>query len=163
MTRFFRPALLGFLISASAWSQATAGLGSISGTVHDASGSAVPAAKVVVSNTALGVTREITTTDAGLFVAPALTPSPGYKVTISKQGFASFEASDITVQVGQVVNLTVSLAVGAVSQTVDVTEQAPVVEDSKTELSNVVDSTMITDLPINGRRVDQFVQFSPAV
>lgn len=163
MNKFACATLLGILISATAWSQATAGLGNISGTVRDASGAAVPAAKVVVANPSLGVTREIATTDAGLFVAPALVPAAGYKVTITKEGFAPYEAADLRVQVGETVNLTVSLAVGTVSQTLEVSDTAPVVEDTKTEVSAVVDNTMITNLPINGRRVDQFVQFSPGV
>ncbi len=163
MNRFTGTVLLGFVISACAWAQATAGLGTISGTVRDASGAAVSGAKVVVSNSALGLTRELQTTDAGLFVAPALTPNSGYKVTITKEGFTPYEAADLTVRVGEVLNLTVGLAVGAITQTVDVTGAAPVVEDSKTELSAVIDSNMITELPINGRRVDQFVVFSPGV
>ncbi|HWZ33269.1 MAG TPA: carboxypeptidase regulatory-like domain-containing protein [Bryobacteraceae bacterium] len=163
MTRFTRAALLGFLISASAWCQATAGLGTISGTVRDASGSAVPAAKVVVSNTALGVTREIVTTDAGIFVAPALVPATGYKVKIEKAGFAAYEAVDISLQVGETVNLSVALTVGAVTQSVDVTAVGTLVDDTKTELSAIVDNRMIAELPINGRRVDQFVTLAPGV
>jgi len=163
MTRFTRAALLGFLISASAWCQATAGLGTISGTVRDASGSAVPAAKVVVSNTALGVTREIVTTDSGIFVAPALVPATGYKVKIEKAGFAAYEAVDISLQVGETVNLSVGLTVGAVTQSVDVTAVGTLVDDTKTELSAIVDSRMIAELPINGRRVDQFVTLAPGV
>jgi len=163
MTRFTRAALLGFLISASAWCQATAGLGTISGTVRDASGSAVPAAKVVVSNTALGVTREIVTTDAGIFVAPALVPATGYKVKIEKAGFAAYEAVDISLQVGETVNLSVGLTVGAVTQSVDVTAVGTLVDDTKTELSAIVDNRMIAELPINGRRVDQFVTLAPGV
>ncbi len=163
MSRFVRAALLSALLAAAAWGQATAGLGGISGTVRDASGSPVPAAKVVVSNTSLGLTRELATTDAGIFSAPALVPSGGYKVSINKAGFAAYEANEISVQVGETVNLSVALTVGAVTQTVDVTATAAIVDDTKTESSSVVDNRMITDLPINGRRVDQFVTLTPAV
>ena len=163
MSTITRTAILTVLISACAWCQATAGLGTISGTVHDASGAAVPAAKVVVTNASLGVTRELATTDGGLFVAPALVPAEGYKVAITKQGFGGYEATNLIVTVGETVNLTVVLAVGAVSQSVEVVSSAPVVEDTKTELSAIVDNAMITDLPINGRRVDQFVTLTPAV
>ena len=163
MSRLTRAALLSLLLSAAAWCQATAGLGAISGTIRDASGSAVPSAKVVVSNTALGVTREITTTDAGIFAAPALTPARGYTVKIEKSGFAAYEATDISLQVGETVNLNVTLTVGAVTQSVDVTAAAELVDNTKTELSAIVDNNMITELPINGRRVDQFVTLAPAV
>src|SRR5258708_27115838 len=99
MSKLTRAAFLGFLLSAAAWCQATAGLGAITGTIRDASGSAVPSAKVVGSNTALGLTREITTTDAGIFAAPALTPANGYQSKIEKAGFAAHEATAISLQV----------------------------------------------------------------
>jgi hypothetical protein len=145
------------------WCQATAGHGAISGTVLDASGAPVPGAKVVVANQKLGLNRELTTTNAGVFNAPALVPDPGYKVTVEKQGFASYEADNLVLQVGQILDLHVVLAVGAMSQKVDVTAEAPAVDDVKTETSQVVGSDLIDNLPINGRRVDSFVQLTPAV
>jgi hypothetical protein len=163
MNKFVWAAFVGMLLSAAAWGQATAGTGAITGTVRDASGSAVPAAKVVVTNPSLGLVRELATTDGGIFSAPALVPAPGYKVAISKQGFANYEATDISLQVGETVNLNVALTVGAVTQTVDVTATAAIVDDTKTETSSVVDNRMINELPINGRRVDQFVTLTPAV
>jgi hypothetical protein len=163
MSRLISAAFLGFLLSLAAWGQATAGLGTISGTVRDASGSPVSAAKVIVSNPSLGLVRELTTTDAGIFSAPALVPAEGYKVTVSKPGFATYEAADLSLRVGETVNLNVGLAVGEVTTQVEVVSAAPVVDDIKTEVSQVVDNRMILDLPINGRRVDQFVQLTPAV
>jgi len=151
------------VLTAPAFPQATAAFGSVSGTVLDASGSPVPAAKVTVSNSSLGLNRESSTTDGGIFVAPALTPGQGYKVGISKEGFASYASAEFEVHVGETVNLKVALAVGAVTQTVEVIGTAPVVDDVKTEVSQVVGNAMIMDLPINGRRVDGFVQLTPAV
>ena len=151
------------VLAAPAFGQATAAFGTISGTVLDASGSPVPAAKVAVLNASLGLNREITTTDGGIFVAPALVPGGGYKVTVGKEGFAPYATTEFEVHVGETVNLRVALAVGAVTQTVEVTGAAPVVDDVKTEVSQVVGNDIITDLPINGRRVDGFVQITPAV
>src|ERR1700760_4846182 len=82
-----------------AFGQSGAGLGSISGLVQDASGSAVPDAGVLVTNDAKGIRRALETTSQGQFVAPALIPASGYKVTVSKRGFANYEATDITVAV----------------------------------------------------------------
>jgi hypothetical protein len=155
---------LGVLLSVfslSAWGQA--GFGGISGTVRDASGSPVPGAKVVVSNPSLGLTRDLTTTDAGIFAAPALTPALGYKVTVDKQGFAPYVASDLPVRVGETTNLNVGLAVGSLTQAVEVVSAAPVIDDIKTETSQVVGNELINELPINGRRVDSFVLLTPAV
>src|SRR5271157_170030 len=150
-------------LTAPALAQATAAFGTVSGTVLDASGSPVPAAKVTVSNASLGLNRELTTTDGGIFVAPALAPGQGYKVSVGKEGFAPYASTEFEVHVGETVNLRVTLAVGTVTQTVEVTGMAPVVDDVKTEVSQVVGNDIIMDLPINGRRVDGFVQITPAV
>lgn len=153
---------LGLLFSLACFGQAAAGRAAISGTVLDASGAPVPDAKVVVSNDALGLKRELTTTGAGLFAAPALVPEKGYKVTVDKSGFAPWAASDIELQVGATVDLSIKLAVGAIAQTVEVTS-GTAVDDVKTETSSVVDRELINELPINGRRVDSFVLITPAV
>jgi hypothetical protein len=163
MNRFLFVVCLGSLFSIAAWSQATPGLGAITGTVRDSSGSAVSGAKVIVSNPALGLTRELTTTDAGIFSAPALTPADGYRISVTKAGFSTYDAQDLSVHVGSNVNLNIALVVGVVSQTVEVTAATPIVEDTKTDLSGVVDDRMVHDLPINGRRIDQFVLVAPAV
>ncbi len=150
-------------VSLSAWCQATAGRGAISGTVTDPSGAAVGGAKVVVSNPALGFSRDLTTTGAGVFSAPALVPGPGYKVSVEKQGFSVYNAEGLAVQVGQIVDLKVALAVGAMTQKIEVTDASPLVDSVKTENSTVVTGEQIENLPINGRRVDSFVLLTPAV
>src|SRR5262245_45169122 len=75
--------------------QSTAGLAGISGVVRDATGSAVPNAKVGVTNELKGVVRNLATNDAGVFTAPALVPAPGYSVSVNAQGFAAYDAKDI--------------------------------------------------------------------
>jgi hypothetical protein len=147
----------------SSLAQNTAGTGSISGVVTDASGAAVPGATIVVENQSKGIRRELTTTEGGVFNAPSLVPAPGYTVTISKQGFANFQAKDITLNVGETVNLTPRLNVGGSATRVEVTSEAPVVDTVKPDVSGLVDSKQILDLPINGRRVDNFVLLMPGV
>jgi outer membrane receptor protein involved in Fe transport len=144
--------------------QSGAGLGSISGVVQDASGSAVPGATVVVTDDAKGIRRNLETTSEGQFTAPALIPDAGYKVTVTKSGFADYTATNITVTVGQNVDLHVPLSIASTTVTVvDVTETAAAVEDTKTDVSQLVDQRQIMDLPTNGRRVDSFVLLSPGV
>src|SRR4030081_3323649 len=110
-------ALAGVLGTAGAFAQSAAGLGAISGTVRDASGAAVPAARVIVSNESKGIKRTVETTEAGAVTAPSLTPSPGYTLTINKQGFSEYEVKDIQVMVGQNLGLEITLAVaGAATQ-----------------------------------------------
>jgi hypothetical protein len=151
------------VLAAGAYAQANAGLGSLSGTVRDASGAVVPGATVVVSNDAKGIKRSITTTDAGVFAAPALVPSTGYSITVSKTGFNNYEVKDFEIQVGQNIDFKVSLTVGAAATKVDVTAEAPMVEDTKNGVTSMVGKNQIDELPINGRRVDSFVLLTPAV
>ena len=155
--------LIAVAFAAGAYAQATAGLGSVSGTVRDASGAVVPGATVVVSNDTMGIKRNITTTDAGVFAAPALTPAGGYSIAVSKEGFATYEVKSFDILVGQNVDFKVALQVGSATTKVDVTAEAPLVEDTKTGVTSTVGSQQIVDLPINGRRVDSFVLLTPAV
>jgi outer membrane receptor protein involved in Fe transport len=150
-------------VATTAYGQAVAGFGGISGVLTDASGAVVPGAQVVVSNEAKGLRRSLVSNEAGVFTAPALVPAPGYSVSATKAGFSAFEAKNVEVLVGQDVNLKITLGVAATTTEVQVTDSAPVVESTKTGISNVVNSSQIMNLPINGRRVDSFVLFSPAV
>jgi hypothetical protein len=155
------PVLL--LCASPAFGQTSAGAGSISGIVRDASGSVVPNAKVVVSNPAKGVTRNLNTSDAGVFTAPALVPAAGYGVTVSAQGFNTWELKDAELKVGQNLDLSVMLSVSTSTTQVEVSGEAPLVEDTKTDVSAVINSKDIQELPINGRRVDSFVLLTPGV
>jgi len=155
--------VLAIALASCALAQSGAGLGSISGVVQDASGAAVPGAVVVVTNESKGIRRDLETTGQGQFTAPALIPDSGYKVTVTKPGFSNYEATNITVAVGQNVDLHVALGVAATTTTVDVSATAAAVEDTKTDVSQVVNTRQILDLPINARRVDSFVLLSPAV
>src|SRR5438874_8557788 len=93
--------LAGIFGGASAFAQSVAGLGAVSGVVRDASGAAVPAAQVVVSNQSKGIKRTVETTDAGVFTAPSLVPAPGYSVTVTKLGFTEYSVKEVQVLVGQ--------------------------------------------------------------
>ena len=131
--------------------------------MRDSSGAVVPSAKVVISTAAQGEIRSITTNSAGAFSAPALLPGAGYKVVVTAPGFGTYEARDLELQVGQNVNLTVSMSVGQTLTTVEVNAAAELLEDTKTDVSQVVGTRDIMNLPINGRRVDAFVLNTPGV
>jgi hypothetical protein len=157
--------LVLFVLASSigAYAQAVAGLGAVSGTVRDSTGAIVPGAMVVVANASKGVSRTMVTTEAGLFSAPALVPSSGYSLSVSLQGFKTWEAKDFEIQVGQTVDFKITLEVAGASAEVSVTAEAPLVENTKSGVSEVVSQTQIDELPINGRRVDSFVLLTPAV
>src|SRR6266849_8665121 len=151
------------LVSVPAFSQSAAGLAAITGVVRDPSGGAVSNAQVVISSESQGTIRTVTTNRGGIFAAPALLPGSGYKVTVGATGFASYEVKDLSLQVGQNLNLNVSLTVGRNVTLIEVTATAAMVQDTKTDVSQVIDSKLILDLPINGRRVDSFVLLTPGV
>ncbi len=163
MRKVLLPVLLFLVLAAIAAAQTVAGLGGLSGIVRDTSGASVPNASVIVVNEAKGIRRTLATNEAGIFAAPALVPAPGYKVTVNAAGFAPFEARDIQIEVGQQVDLPITLAVATAATHVEVSAAAPIVEDTKTDVSQVVNTHQIQELPINGRRVDSFVLLTPAV
>ena len=152
-----------WIFAGSAFGQSEAGLGSISGIVQDPSKAAVPGAAVVLTNDSKGIRRTIETNSQGIFTAPALIPADGYSVSVTKGGFATYQATGITVAVGQNVDLHVELALAGAEASIEVTAQAVLVEDTKTDVSQLVNSRQILELPINGRRVDSFVLLTPAV
>jgi hypothetical protein len=162
-TNFSAWVVLFSLAAGSMWAQSAAGVAGISGVVHDASGAAVPSAKVIISSAAQGQVRSITTNGSGLFTAPALAPGTGYSVTVSAAGFAAWDVKDIDLRVGQDLQLTVNLSIAQSATQVEVSGAAPLVDASKTDVSQVVGTNEIMNLPINGRRVDSFVLNTPGV
>ena len=156
----FMALVLGFLIATSARAQVTGA--TVSGTVTDPSGAVIPNAKVSIKNTATGVTRTATTNSAGLYAAPNLQPGP-YSVTVSASGFSTRVQNGITLTVGgnQVLNPT--LQVGRVSSLVTVTSAAPTVQLNSSVISNVVNSTRVRALPLNGRSWTDLALLSPGV
>jgi len=153
--------LLLFL-PASVFAQA-GGVAGISGTVTDASGAAVPNAKVVISSATQGQIRSIASNGAGVFTAPSLIPGPGYQVTVTATGFTPYDVKDIDLEVGQNLDLNVKLQVGAGTTQVEVSATATMVDDTKNDVSTAVDNQQIQELPVNGRRVDSFVLLTPGV
>jgi len=149
-------------LSASVFAQ-SAGVAGISGVVHDASGAVIPGAQVVISSQSQGTLRTVTTNGDGLFSAPALPPGTGYMVAVTSTGFAPYEAKNLDLMVGQNLDLKISLNIGQTTTQVEVSAAAQLVEDTKTDVSGVVGSLEIRDLPINGRRVDSFVLLQPGV
>lgn len=155
--------LLLFLFSSVSLFSQSAGFGSINGTVRDATGAVVSGASVTVENTAKGIRRQIVSNGAGVFTAQALVPAPGYHVLVTATGFDKYELSNVTVNVGESVDLNAVLHVGKASESIDVTAVAPMVDQTKTNTSTVIGDNQINELPSNGRRVDVFVALTPGV
>jgi hypothetical protein len=140
----------------------TSGNGNINGTISDQSGAAVPNTTVVVLNTDTGVSRTLTTNGDGLYQATFLLPGH-YEVTAGGNGFGKVDRKGLILTVGQVLTIDVTLPPASVSTEVIVTSESPILDTQKTEVSQTVDQQLISNLPVNGRRWDNFVLATPNV
>ncbi len=151
--------ILGLAISA--WSQ-SAGTGSIQGRVVDEKGGAVPSAKVTVRNVDTNLSRGLETDAQGEYRAVLLQPGQ-YEVTVQAPGLAPLRRTGIGVEVGSTATVNVELRVAAITETITVTGEAPITEPEKVEVTSTVTQKQIEELPINGRRWDNFVLLTPGV
>jgi hypothetical protein len=135
---------------------------SLSGSVVDQSGASVPDAKVTVQNIDTGFTQTITSGSSGDYLFPRL-PIGRYKLTVEKEGMATYVQSGIQLDVSQAATQKVTLNVGAVSQQVAVNGDASLVTTESAAISQVVNQRQIVDLPLDGRQVQQLVFLSAGV
>jgi hypothetical protein len=121
--------------------------GSLVGSVSDESGAVLPGATVRITNPGTGETRETTTNDAGTFSFPDL-PSSKYEVAISKEGFKTSTTRGVVVSVDRVARFDTSLHIGQVSQTVEVTTQAPVLQTDSAQVRTELPTASLENLPV---------------
>ena len=120
--------------------------GTITGTVVDATGGAVPAAKVTVTNKATNVTSNINSNDVGAYAAVSLPPGE-YSVRVERQGFKASLISGIEVNASSTVRVDVTLEVGGTQQTVEVSAQAIALQTDSAKASTVVTNKLVDELP----------------
>ena len=153
--------LLGiFLISLSAFPQASQG--TIQGAVFDQTGGVIPGAAVTVIDVARGVTRPLTTDNAGQYNAVNLTPGT-YTVRAEAKGFRVTEHSGVLVEVGQNIRVDLTLQAGEQTQTVTVTGELPSIDTTDATLGGTVSNQSINALPLNGRNFLRLLQLRPGV
>lgn len=149
-----------FVSASMASAQVTTG--TIIGTVTDPSGAAVAGAAVTVTEVSKGTVFTRKTDETGSFTVPFLVPG-SYKVTIEASGFKKAEQSGITLQVDQRARVDVTLQVGNVTETVEVTAAAPLVQSTSAETGQVIEQRAVQELPLNGRNFAQLVYLAPGV
>ena len=138
--------VLGFSSSARAQVRTA----SIAGTVQDVSGAAIKGAQVKATQTDTQISQTVTSGEDGSFTIPLL-PVGSYALDVQYTGFAPYKQTGIVLTVGQVASVNVSLKPGSVSQTVEVTANAQIVETTQSNSSTLVDTTQVEGLPLNGR------------
>src|SRR5690242_18989130 len=127
------------------------------GTVSDPSGAAVPDVKIQASNMATKVNRETVSDSTGAYSLPNLPPG-AYRITASKTGFQSSRVENVTLQVEQVARVDIRLQVGNVTETVDVSASAALLQTATSSVGTVIAAGKIADLPLNGRNFIQLAQ-----
>src|SRR5574340_118328 len=124
--------------------------GNITGVVLDASGAAVPAAKVTLTNVATGEARATSSDVRGEYRFSQLLPS-GYKLQVSHAGFKDYIRSGINLQTNQSLELNVELALGAVAESVEVVASAELLDTQTANQSMMLGQQQVRELPLNLR------------
>ena len=136
--------------------------GAIEGIVTDESGGVLPGVVVTVTNVDTGETRSVVTNDRGVYRAPLL-PLGAYRVSAELQGFKKHEQAGISLSAGQVAVVDVKLAVGAVTETVSVSADVPVVDAGRIEEGRTLTTAEIKTLPLTSRNPYNFALLQPGV
>lgn len=134
--------------------------GTISGVVYDASGAAVPGAKVILKSSSTELTQTRATTGEGTYLFPAL-PVGQYLLTVQAPGFQTREIREVTVRVGQALRVDARLQPGAESSSIVVTATTPLLRSTESTVSTVIDRKALDGLPLSGRRYTDFVLLTP--
>jgi outer membrane receptor protein involved in Fe transport len=134
--------------------------GSIQGTVADSSKAAVPGAEVTVISPETGLKRTTITNDAGEYVVTEL-PLGAFDITVKKDGFRTQVLKGVRVEVAASQRLDVTLDPGSVSESVDVTAQAPLVESAENNMGGTLEATQFSELPVNGRDFTKLLVMVP--
>ena len=152
---------LGIVLSAVSL-QAQVDTGSITGTVTDASGAVVSGAKVTLTNEGTAASLTATTGSDGLYrFSPVRIGT--YKIEVSMQGFKTVTETQVTVNVSSNITRNFQLQTGAVSETVEVTSTAPLLQSQDASVGQVVDQKSVNDLPLNGRNFTFLAQLAAGV
>jgi hypothetical protein len=143
--------LVAVVLSASSLAAQTT-TGRIVGNVADESGALIPGVEIVVRNPATGLVRTVVTNESGAYVVPLLPPAV-YELEASLSGFRKEVRTGVTVQVDIVVRIDFALHVGNVSDEIQVSADAPLIQSETASLGQIMDSRKVTDIPLNQRNI----------
>lgn len=129
--------------------------GQISGTVVDSSGAVVPRAVVKATDAATGASQTVTASASGVYVFPALQPGT-YQLEATAKGFATAIYSNVVVSAAQTTDVQITMKIGAVSETVQVSAAGQILKTSEPTLATTISPTLVENLPLNGRDLLEF-------
>ena len=149
--------LLIAVASGNCWAQG--GTAQISGTVKDQTGAVLPGVELTATQTATGLARTVVTNETGSYTLPNLPVGP-YRVEATLPGFRTFVQTGIVLQVSSNPVVNVTLEVGQVTEQVEVQADAVLVETRATGVGQVINNVLVTELPLNGRNVQELIILS---
>src|SRR5262245_36399775 len=144
-----------------AYSQGGASFAQLNGTVLDANGAAIVKGVITLRNLDTNQAYTTTTNDAGFYIVPNLPPGK-YELTVTSTGFGKYTQTGIALTVGQAATVNVTLKV-SVEESISVTGETPLIEPTRTEVSQVIETKQIASLPISGRLFTDFALLTPGV
>jgi len=136
--------------------------GTIAGTVTDTSGAAIGSANVTLTNKDTSGKHSIETDSSGNYTFVNIVPGK-YKVEAEKSGFKKYVREDVLVQIESGIRVDIAMQVGAQTETVEVTGEAPLLQPETNSLGQVVEQRSVTELPLNGRNPLALVALIPGV
>src|SRR6185436_7458131 len=150
---------LTLAFAAVSYSQ-TAGTATLLGNVTDSSGAAIVAAKVLVLNPENSFKTETQTTTEGGYQAPYLAPGT-YRVSVEAPGFKRYVHDGLVVRTGEIPRLDVQLEVGAVTDSVQVTGSAPLLDTETATAGQVLDGDLLVKIPVSQKRAIRILFYMP--
>jgi hypothetical protein len=134
----------------------------LTGSITDPAGAVIPRATVKMVNEATNIEANTVTNEEGRYFFPSLRPG-AYRLAASAPGFKQFVSGGLVLQVNQAAKFDIQLTVGAVTEEIQVTASAPILETESASRGAVIDQTKIAELPLNGRDYNQLALLSPGV
>jgi hypothetical protein len=151
------------VVLASVIAVAQRDLGTITGTITDPQGAAVPNAKIAITSETTGVSTTVQTNEAGIYTLPAVQPGT-YTVTVEAAGFQKAEQKAVLINPGAPTTVNITLQVGNASTTVEVSAAAPLLQTESPAIGQNLNTAQVTELPLGGQRTFTFLaRLSPGV
>lgn len=154
--------IVAAFLAPQAFGQATASFAQLNGTILDSTGRTIAGASVTLRDLDTNRTYTATSNAPGFYVVPNLPPGR-YELTVQSSGFAKYVQTGIPLTVGQTATIDVTMQVASTVEVVKVTTEAPPVETTRSETSQVIDTVHIDNLPTNGRQFVDFALLTPGV
>src|SRR5580658_8903797 len=154
-------AVLAFVLFALALASASI-TGSISGVVTDKSAAVVSGATVVATDTLTGVQTTQKTDAKGFYNLPTLAVGT-YDLEIKQVGFKTYRQTGLVIDANSALRVDASLAIGSISEKVEVSTQAAQVETQSTQMGEVIEGAKMTSVPLNGRSFIDLLALQPGV